>query len=190
MKNKIRKISSVSGVITNSSTEVFEINITNKLIDILNKEGIYDNLLMIIDKTDLIKLFNDTEKLIEEGKNEYYSDKFQSFIEYIHLNDSTEILCLRLKEEKLSKEIEKFIKESGYHEPIEWDDDDSIFCDYGVFGEVWKLLRKSGKSIENIVDFLEPIFKNTYGKALYSCSDHGLDPTSNALKNNGYYPCY
>ena len=74
-----RKIKSVSGLITNSSTQVFNLPCTEDFLKFIKDMGIKDDILIIFDKEDLIK------KLEEHYSDEYYSDKIFELL-YNHLD--------------------------------------------------------------------------------------------------------
>lgn len=60
-----RRIKSVSGLITNSSTQVFNLPSTKDFLQFINKMGIKDEIIIIYDKEDLIKKLED-----------YYSEEY------------------------------------------------------------------------------------------------------------------
>lgn len=67
-----RKIKSISGLITNSSTQVFNLPRTDDFLKFIKDIGIKDDILIIFDKEDLIK------GLEEHYSDKYYSDKYYS----------------------------------------------------------------------------------------------------------------
>ena len=70
-KIKSRKFLSVSGVITNSSTQVFEIDITETLIELINSDPIVSNNVIVI---------HDIKDVLNEIKKDY-SDLFSIIYE-------------------------------------------------------------------------------------------------------------
>ena len=70
-KIKSRKFLSVSGVITNSSTQVFEIDITETLIELINSDPIVSNNVIVI---------HDIKDVLNEIKKDY-SDIFSIIYE-------------------------------------------------------------------------------------------------------------
>ena len=73
-----RKIKSVSGLITNSSTQVFNLPCTDDFFKFIKDMGIKNDILIIFDKEDLIK------KLEEHYSDEYCSDKiFELLYSYL-----------------------------------------------------------------------------------------------------------
>lgn len=67
-KKKLRKILSVSGVITNSSTQTFEISVTDKFLEIVNKHNLSDEILIIRDKGDVLNILSIPDDSPDEWK--------------------------------------------------------------------------------------------------------------------------
>lgn len=113
-----RKIKSVSGLITNSSTQVFNLPCTDDFIKFIKDMGIKDDILIIFDKEDLIK------KLEEHYSDEYYSDNlFELLYNYLDpeigciLGDtygSSSIIDSLVKLKKTPREIVDFIGEEYF----------------------------------------------------------------------------
>lgn len=187
---KTRKISSISGVITNSSTQIFEIDITNEFLRLIQKEGITKELTIFYDKSDIVKIL----KAGDEAESPYDVPELQLLLEELNYHDDEYGLCSFMFDDNgnfwltymqdlvTDLEVEKFFenidKETRANE--------FLFTDFGRFGKLWDELRKT-KSVEEIVDFFEPIFRNFYGMAFYSyADDEGYDQIAETLQDNGY----
>lgn len=77
---KKRKFSSISGIITNSSTQIFEINITDQLLKLIQNENIAKEVTIIQDKSDIIRIL----KAGEETECPYDVLDLQTLIEELN----------------------------------------------------------------------------------------------------------
>ena len=113
---KFRKISSISGVITNSSTQIFEINITDKFLKLIQEKDIAEDFVIINGKEDIIRILKagdeaksvydvlELQILIEELKYQYY-DVYGLFID----GDFGD-LWIKLRKTKSVEEIVNFFE--------------------------------------------------------------------------------
>lgn len=113
---KFRKISSISGIITNSSTQIFEINITDKFLKLIQEKNIAEDFVIINEKEDIIRILKagdeaksvydvpELQILIEELKYQYY-DVYGLFID----GDFGD-LWIKLRKTKSVEEIVNFFE--------------------------------------------------------------------------------
>lgn len=113
---KFRKISSISGIITNSSTQIFEINITDKFLKLIQEKDIAEDFVIINGKEDIIRILKagdeaksvydvlELQILIEELKYQYY-DVYGLFID----GDFGD-LWIKLRKTKSVEEIVNFFE--------------------------------------------------------------------------------
>lgn len=113
---KFRKISSISGIITNSSTQIFEINITDKFLKLIQEKNIAEDFVIINGKEDIIRILKagdeaksvydvlELQILIEELKYQYY-DVYGLFID----GDFGD-LWIKLRKTKSVEEIVNFFE--------------------------------------------------------------------------------
>lgn len=143
-----RKIKSVSGLITNSSTQVFNLPCTDDFIKFIKDMGIEDKILIIFDKEDLIK------KLEEHYSDEYYSDNLFELL-YNSLDPeiggiltdtwgSSSIIDSLVKLKKTPREIVDFIGEE-YFKPAYRKPFYSYMDDCG-YPDTAKILHEAGYS--------------------------------------------
>lgn len=82
MGKKKRIITSFSDVITNSSTQVFFLNIEEKLINLLNENNMTDEVIIINSKEDVIRAVEFYQK--EEDNGGYGNSEIFNLINYVY----------------------------------------------------------------------------------------------------------
>lgn len=176
---KYRKISSVSGIITNSSTEIFEISIDKRILKILLENNIFEDILIIENKEDIINLLKTAEDI---GAFNCY--RFQMLLDLIGNNEKTLELVFPIEYSDLINNLPLSSEEIEIHK------EESLFTEWNDFGELWDTLRSKNYSVREIVDMFEPCLSNLYDLIIYTYEDSYPNLIADLLKNHGYNSSY